>query len=294
MNMRTIFVVLLAAICGISAAVGVNQFQQPVQANLSLETVPIVVTKRDIPRGRMVSAKLIKMREWPKAMLPQGAITKVEDAVDRAVIIPLTAGEPVIDAKLASKGAGRGLAPLIPIGMRAYTIQTTRVASKVAGFVMPGNRVDVLLTLRQRFDDPTGGGSSTTLLQSVEILAVAQRLDAPEDNKLDPKDLRSVTLLVIPEHAALLDLGQSLGLLSLSLRNPQDTAEADTRPATLADIRFRQEPVQEPVQKAEKPVQESPSEMSPKTAQSKAKPRRLEIRTLRGSQWGRVLLESSM
>ena len=77
MKMRTIFVVLLAAICGISAAVGVNQFQQPVQANLSLETVPIVVTKRDIPRGMMVSAKLIKTREWPKAMLPQGVLSNL-------------------------------------------------------------------------------------------------------------------------------------------------------------------------------------------------------------------------
>src|SRR5262249_33279263 len=83
--------------------------------------------------------------------------------------------------------------------------------------------------------------STTTLLQSVEILAVDQQLDAPADNKTNPRDLGSVTLLVTPAQAALLDLGQNLGLLTLSLRNPDDKDEAKTTPATLADVRFHQE-----------------------------------------------------
>ena len=158
----------------------------------------------------------------------------------RTILASVQAGEPLLNTKLADRDAGRGLAALVPEGMRAVTIQTSRVASNVAGFVLPGNRVDVLLTLRGGNHDATGGGSSTTLLQAVEILAVDQRLDAPTENRVDPKLLRSVTLLVTPDQAGLLDLGQNMGTLSLSLRNPEDLAEAQTDPATVNLLRFTQ------------------------------------------------------
>src|SRR5437879_8830127 len=124
--------------------------------------------------------------------------------------------------------------------MRAFTIPTTNVASGVAGFVMPGNRVDVLLTMNGvGTREQTGGGVTTTLLQNIEILAVDQRIDAPVDNKVDPAQLRSVTLLVTPEEAARLDLGQNRGSLHLSLRNPEDTRHAQARPATLTALEDR-------------------------------------------------------
>ena len=116
------------------------------------------------------------------------------------------------------------------------------MAANVAGFILPGNRVDVLLNLRSNGrDDPTGGGSTTTLLQAVEILAVDQRLDIPTENKVDPKDLRSITLLVTPEQANLLALGHSAGTLSVSLRHSGDLANANTVPVTLHDFWRRQE-----------------------------------------------------
>jgi pilus assembly protein CpaB len=205
------------------------------------EASEVVVAAADIPRGRSVTADDLDTCPWPKEMLPQGALTSIEDAVDRAAIVPLMVGEPVLETKLADREAGRGLAVLIPTGMRAYTIQTKQVTSSVGGFVLPGNRVDVLLTLRGNRMDGTGGGSTTTLLQAVEILAVDQNLDAPAENKVSPTDLSSVTLLVSPDQAALLDLGQNLGTLTLSLRNPLDKDDAIPRPATLADIRFHQE-----------------------------------------------------
>src|SRR3954451_18929531 len=118
-------------------------------------------------------------------MVPVGALTKTEEAVERAVSIPLVKDETLQAAKLSPKGAGRGLAALVPTGMRAFTIQTPNVASGVAGFILPGNRVDVLLTMTAGDGDESGGGSTTTLLQRVEILAVDQRIDAPADNKVD-------------------------------------------------------------------------------------------------------------
>lgn len=209
-------------------------------------------------------------------------MASVEDATGRSAAAALVVGELILEGKLAPKDAGRGLAALIPKGMRAYTIQAGRAAASVAGFILPGNKVDVLLTLRGTPQDSTGGGSSTTLLQSVEILAVDQQLDAPAENKVNPKDLSSVTLLVTPAQVALLDLGQNLGQLTLSLRNPEDSEEAHTLPTTLADIRFRQEkPAEEPK------AAETPRAAPPKKAKT---PEVFEILTLRGSQRGRILL----
>jgi pilus assembly protein CpaB len=215
--------------------------------------------------------------------LPDGAVTKPEDAVDRAAMVPMVAAEPLLDAKLASKESGRGLAALIPKGMRAYTIQAAKVASNVAGFVLPGNHVDVLLNLRGKPNDETGGGSTTTLLQAVEILAVDQQLDAPADNKVDPKDLRSVTLLVTADQAAKLDLGQNMGQLTLSLRNPEDKQEAVARPALLTDIRFHQE------KPLEKPKPGSLFDVLGPLMRKK-EPEVFSILTLRGTRPGEVLV----
>jgi len=287
-KLRAIIVLFLAAICGISAATGINRLRNSSQAKTAEakhETVPVVVAAVQIPRGHMVQAEDLKICRWPKEAPMEGALAEVEEAVDRAALVPVIPGEPVLNAKLASKDAGRGLAPLIPKGMRAYTIQTSRVASNVAGFILPGNRVDVLLNLKGARDDKTGGGSTTTLLQSVEILAVDQQLDAPAENKVDPDKLGSVTLLVTPKQAALLDLGQNMGRLTLSLRNPEDDQEARTRPAILADIRFRQEkPVEKP--------QADQAESAP-IATEERRPEGLPIIMLRGSQRAEVLVSSN-
>jgi pilus assembly protein CpaB len=234
--------IVLALVCGVAAAVGMNRLRQPTAAGEKAETVPVVVAVAEIGRGRMVQAKDLEVRDWPKDVAPAGALTTIERARDRVALVPISPGEAVFDNKLAAKDSGRGLAALVTKGMRAYTIQASRAASSVAGFILPGNKVDVLLNLKPSGnDDESGGGGTTTLLQAVEILAVDQALDAPADNKKDPKQLGSVTLLVTPEQAALLDLGQNMGNLSLSLRNADDKLAGKTRPATVNDIRFRQD-----------------------------------------------------
>jgi pilus assembly protein CpaB len=146
-------------------------------------------------------------------------------------------GDLLMESKVAAKGAGRGLAAVIPAGMRAVTIQTPNVATGVAGFILPGNKVDILLTMtNQGSDDRTGGGSTITLLQNVEILAVDQQVDVPQANKIDTKELRSVTLLVTPAEASRLDLGQNKGTLRLTLRNPIDKSIDDVDLVTLKSL----------------------------------------------------------
>jgi pilus assembly protein CpaB len=233
---------MLALVFGGSAAMGVNTFLSRAPGPTG-NVLPVVVAAVDVPRGSNITSELVKIKEFPKEMVPTGAISKVEDALDRGVFIPLIKDDPVLEPKLAPRGSGRGMAALIPTGMRAYSVKVPDVAQGVAGFILPGNRVDVLLSVSDMagVTSDTGGGSTTTLLQNVEILAVDQKMDAPADNKVDTKELRSVTLLVTPQQANLLDLGQNKGMLHLSLRNREDQQSARTQPATLSDLRFRQE-----------------------------------------------------
>ena len=277
MKSRTLILVVLALICGASAVVGVNQLTQGKEVS-TVATVSVVTAAKDMPRGSVLSAHVLTVSQWPAGSAPEGALTNVEEAIGRAVFVPLVKGEPLLDAKLASKGAGRGLAAMIPKGMRAFTIRTSHVSAGVGGFIMPGNKVDILLTTNgSGLNDPTGGGATTTLLQNIEILAIAQLLDAPNSNAINPKDMNNVTLLVTPDQAAKLDLGMNKGMLHLTLRNPEDDLEADTRPATMAQLRFHQEQ-----------LNQGPSSVSKSTRRQST-----HIRTLRGTHRNNIRIEQA-
>lgn len=238
MSIRTVLVAIMALICGLSAAVAVDQYRKKdVAKAVVAETIEIAVAAVDIPRGTTVTPAMVAMRPWPKQHVPPSAITSLDKAVDRTAMTTLIKEEPLLEGKVAD---GRGLAPLIPDGMRAFTIQTPTATSGVAGFVLPGNKVDVLLTLDRR-GISGDEGTTTTLLQRVEIIAVGQLLEAPNDNKVDTKACQSVTLLVTPDQAAKLTLAQSVGTLHLTLRNDSDELAANTRPVTRNELRFLQE-----------------------------------------------------
>lgn len=237
MSLRTALVGVFALVFALAAAVGIYLISRGRTAKPTTEMVAVIVAKVDISRGQSLSADLLVERPWPKDALPDGAITEMQAAVERAVLIPVAKGELMLEVKLASKGAGRGMAALVPPGMRAVAIQTPNISTGVAGFILPGNKVDVLLTVSSPgMDDLSGGGTTFTLLQNVEILAVDQRIEAPQENKMDPKELRSVTLMVTPADAAKLDLGQNRGTLQLALRNPADDAIQLVEPATLIGL----------------------------------------------------------
>ena len=199
------------------------------------------------------------------------------------VVIPTLAGEPVLATKITAKGAGVGLAAIIPRGMRAFTIQTPTIAAGVAGFVLPGNKVDVLLTVKEMGGGIEARGGTIILLQNLEILAVDQRVgvepSVTEKLSSTTKDLRSVTLLVTPQQAAKLDLGRNLGTLHLTLRNPEDTAEVSSlRLATIAELSDSHPGL---LVTAPKPA--GPAATPPKREKAFE-----EIRTIRGNQEGMV------
>lgn len=239
MQLRTGLFAILALIFSVSAASGVYLFARRPAPKPEVEMVPVVVATAQVARGVTLTEAMLETRPWPQDYVPEGTLQQVEEAVGRTVWIPLVPKDPIVESKLATKGAGRGMASLIPRGMRAITIQTPNVATGVAGFILPGNKVDVLWTLSQSSrNDLTGGGSTATLLQNIEILAVDQQIEMPQENKVDPRDLRSVTLLVTPQDAAKLDLAQNRGTLRLALRNPEDSLTDPIETSTLASMRL--------------------------------------------------------
>jgi pilus assembly protein CpaB len=230
-------VVILALVFGGSVALGINNLRMNMSPGDSTEKVTVLVAKVDVDRGKILTPDMLETREYAKDVVLAGAFTRSEEVVDRTAQVALAKGDLILETKLVPRNGGRGIAALIPDGMRACTI-TTNVSSSVAGFILPGNHVDVLLTVNNSGGaDETGGGSTTTLLEDVVILAVDNKVDSLPDIRSD-LNLRSVTLLVDQSQAAKLALGQNRGTLQLTLRNSKDLTSAKARPATMTDIQY--------------------------------------------------------
>lgn len=298
MRLRAILVTLLGILFGFFAALGVSQMgvrPEKVEQKVEVAVTKVLVIKKTIDRGKLLQAEFLELKDWPEKLVPDGALKKMEDAVGRIAMNKLIVGEPILEGKLVAPGMYRGAGNLVRPGMRAYTIVSANAASSVAGLILPGDHVDIILTVQSDLNDGSGGGTSTTLLQNVEILAIDRNLEAPEDRGTGV--LTSVTLLVSQRQASLLGLGQKAGVMTMALRNPEDDDNALTEPVTLAQLRFREElPTVEPRPAAE-PVVEPVSEPTPQTEialdlpPARKKPKMTSIRTLRGFQPGVVSIQ---
>lgn len=238
MTFRSIVVLLLAGVSGLCAAVALLN-AGAFSSTGRLETGKVVVAAVEIHRGELITEKMLRLVDWPKAKMPAQSFGKLDDVVGRIAVMGILADDLVFRGKVAKGKDGRGLAPLIPEGLRAFTVLTPTDASLVAGFIVPDHRVDVVLTVTAS-DETSGGGTATVLLQNVRVLAVGQHLEAPRDNKMAPKEMKSVTLAVTPEEAAKLSLAQTRGTLHLSLRSDTDNATAPVSNVTLRELRFQQ------------------------------------------------------
>lgn len=236
MQTKTLLVGAFAVVFGFVSAIGAFISQR--SAQVVNETVGLVTAASELPRGTLLTAEHLVLTKFPKGAAPNTAIQDVEKAIGRTVKDPLAKGELLLDNRLTELGSGRGLPPLIPKGMRAVSIPTSNISSGVTGFVMPNNKVDILLTMHGQggMNDRTGGGRTVTLLQNITVLAVDQKMEAPTDQKMDLKEMKAVTLLVTPQQAELLDLGQNKGVLRLTLRNPLDDEINTVDEVTLANL----------------------------------------------------------
>ncbi|MGA3017459.1 MAG: Flp pilus assembly protein CpaB [Bryobacteraceae bacterium] len=193
-------------------------------------SIQVVLASKDLELGAVLKEGDLYLADWSGA-LPAGASNKLSDLYGRGVTTPIYAKEPVIDSRLAPKGAGGGLAAMIPKGMRAFTIPVNEVVG-VAGFVTAGQHVDLLIS----GNSPGGNGSlgtlSRTLLQNLEILSAGQ--DFKKDPEGKPMAVQVVNVLVTPEQAEILSLATGQTSIRMVLRNPLDHEVAKTPGTNLA------------------------------------------------------------
>jgi pilus assembly protein CpaB len=190
----------------------------------------MVVSARMLPAGATLDRTSVKLRAVPDSMFPAGGFARLEDVLDRPVISPIQPDEPVIEARIAAKGSGQGLAPLIPPGMRAISVRVNDVVG-VAGFVLPGMKVDVLVTGRP----PNQADTITrTVLQNITVLSAGQTTQT--DGKSQTIIAPVVTLLVDPQEAEALTLANNEGHIQLLLRNSTDAKKTQTAGRQLHDL----------------------------------------------------------
>jgi pilus assembly protein CpaB len=184
-------------------------------------TANVLVAARDLPIGVPLAAEDLKGTAWKSENVPSGAVTDNSKLLGRTLIYPVFAGEPVLVNKLAPEGSGAGLSAVISEGMRAVSIRVDEVVA-VAGFVVAGTRVDVLLTGNP---SETGAGErvTQTILENAQVLAAGQQIQPDAEGK--PESVNVVTLLCTPEDAARVVLAASEGRIQLVLRNPSDSDE---------------------------------------------------------------------
>lgn len=191
-----------------------------IKDSASIETVPVVVAAVDIPFSKKLESGDIKLVQWPRDTLPEDTVSDLNLAIGKVSKRDLVKDEVIYNSRLVEHLAGSTLSALIEPGRRAVSVRVNDVVG-VAGFVLPGNRVDVLAS-RQL---PGGRESVTqTVLQNIKVLAVDQEASPNRD---EPAVVRAVTLEMSPDEATRLVKATQEGTLQLTLRNPLDQRAAE-------------------------------------------------------------------
>ena len=228
-----LFVVLVIALSagGAFAYATYRYVQQPPPPE-GMKTRAVVVAASNLQLGKELKAEDVRIVAWPEGSVPSGSFTTGDEVVGRGLISTMVQNEPILDGKLASKEAGAGLPPMIPQGMRAVSVRVNDVVG-VAGYVLPGSRVDVVATVNptQQQTDVT----SKVILTNVQVLTSGTKIEQ-DTEKGKPMEVSVVTLLVNPSEAERLTLASTEGKIQLALRNPIDKtapATSGVRPAAL-------------------------------------------------------------
>jgi len=233
MNKRFVGVLTFAFLVAAGASLILYRvlLNRPQNAKAAPAASHIVLAAKNLEVGTVLKEEDVQLADWPGAA-PQGATIHVQDLVGRGVTTAIYAKEPIIESRLAPKGAGGGLAAMIPPGMRAVAVRVNEVVG-VAGFVVPGMRVDVLISGMA----PNSGNQGTltrTLLQNLEVLSAGQ--DFKKDAEGKPVVVQVINLLSTPEQAEQLSLAASQTQIQLVLRNPLDRVAVNTPGTTLSQI----------------------------------------------------------
>ena len=224
-----IFLVIFLAIGFAAVAGGLTYHYLKIQSGeRGLDLEPVVVAAKDLTFGETLDPEDMKLSMFPRGTVAKGSYAFKDSLLGQVTKVFLKENEPILDSKLSSKGGGLSL--LIEPSKRASSIQVDKV-SGVSGFVLPGDRVDVILTVNR--SGSSGDAIAKTILQNTEVLAAGEKTEQ-KGNKVIT--VQAVTLLVDPEGAQSLALASSEGKLHLALRNPMDDSVMAVEPLSKTGI----------------------------------------------------------
>ena len=259
MNRRLLTVFAFALLVSAAASAGLYRLiSTRITASAKAPGPQMIVAARQLDPGSMVKDADVKLIDAPSVM-PKGTLVNKQDVVGRGVIATVFEGEAFNDTRLAPKGGGAGFAASIPQGMRAVAIHVNEVVG-VAGFVVPGMRVDVLIT-----GNPPGetnqGTRVKTLLQNIEVLSAGQNFQKDAEGK--PVSVPVVNLLVNPEQAEVLSLAGNETKIQLVLRNPLDQKMTETKGTAVSELFGRRAPEPRPRVAGQAPRPPAPVAQAP-------------------------------
>jgi pilus assembly protein CpaB len=214
---------------------------------------PLVVAATKLPYGTLLLPEHVKTVEWASATRPEGSFTDPQAVLGRAITDSVVPGEPILEARLAPKDAGAGLASVIPKGKRAVSVRVNEIIG-VAGFVLPRTRVDVVVSVNPGGEK--GRSASKMILQNVEVLAAGQKIEQDAEGK--PQKVDVITLLVDPDQAEKLTLASHEGEVQLALRNSLDLDSVTTSGANLSAM-VEGGPRSAPRVRADRPAPRTPA-----------------------------------
>lgn len=223
---RTAVMIAAAAVLGIGAAVVASRWASNQLAS-DQNTQPVVVAALEISFGQKLDAAHVKIVRWPKASMPAGTFDKVAEVEGKVTNQRLVPGEPLLKERIVDSLSGSTLAAMVDPKKRAITVRVNDVIG-VAGFLLPGNRVDVLASRKVQRDR----AQTETVLEDIRVLAVDQ-IASPDKDK--PVVVRAVTLEVTPSQANRLVNATVEGTVQLALRNPATrNVEVAQKPKAIA------------------------------------------------------------
>ena len=240
MRRRRILIGLVLAL-GLGLAAGAVVMRQSARTSPAKtkkeQTVKIVVMAKRLTRGIKLKASDIRLREWPRRLVTPQFIQNSRRAIGRVVLTNLVPGEPLLKDKLADPGSKEGLSTLIVSGRRAFSI-TVKDDTGVSGYLLPGSRVDVHVTMMKEVEiglqKKKKGMVTKTILQNVEVLAAGGVKEAGQKRSRITAPV--VTLLLTPQESDRLALAASVGSIWLSMRNPRDRSRVKLRELSVNDL----------------------------------------------------------
>jgi len=227
---RTLLVLLVAVGLASLATYGVFRTIKNIPVReVEVATSYVVVAAENLPLGTRIVKEQVKAVGWPAATPVHGSFASADEIIGRGLIQPVLANEPLTESKLAPREAGAGLSPSITPGMRALSIKVNDVIG-VAGFTVPGARVDVVVVINGN------DGMARTVVSNLQVLTAGTKYDIEQAKDGQPIPSSVVTLLVTPEQAERITLAQTNGSITLVLRNPLDTAPTQTNGIRMAGL----------------------------------------------------------